>query len=150
MRAYMHRLSRRGLDLQLDLVQVHGTVAMFISHLDTSTQVNSIYLPAQTLDNALDHLDPRHDESGAIPAVRHRHNLDVFVVLSELSIFFADSFETLRAGNAGVVFDALAIENGHSLHDDDPPVPAIFILREDVSLCNNHHKRNTDNFNLIN
>jgi hypothetical protein len=140
MRAYVHRLSCRGLDLQLDLIQIHGTVAVLICHLYASAQVNSVYLAAQTFDDTLDHLDPRYDESGAIPAIRHRHDLDVFIVLGELSILFANSFETLRAGNAGVVFDALAVENGHSFHNDDPPVPAILILSENVSLCNNHNK----------
>ena len=95
MRSNMHRLTDLVLELQLDLIQLHGAIPMLIGELDASTEVNRIDLATETFDDSVDHLRPWHDQAGTISTVRHGHNLDIFSVFGKLTALLTNPFETL-------------------------------------------------------
>jgi hypothetical protein len=115
-----NRLRELGLQLQFDLIQVHRTVTVLVSHFDARAQVDSIKFLVQSIQQALDHTDPGHDESWTVAAVGQGNDLDVFVMLRELTALRTNPLEALCTGDARMVLDALAVENGDFLHVLDP------------------------------
>ena len=69
----------------------------------------------EVLRHLAQQLDPRHGEPGAVTTIGHRHELDG-VVLRELRVLLRHGLVALRARDAGVVLDLLAVDDGDVCH----------------------------------
>lgn len=121
MRADEDRLRELGFQFHFDLVQVHRTVAVLVGHLDARAEMNCVRFPLQSLQHAMNHINPGHDESGTIAAIGHRDDFDLLIIFCKFSAFRADSLEALGTSDTGVVFDSLTVVYGDLFHVLDLP-----------------------------
>jgi hypothetical protein len=105
------------LEVDLHLIEVDRALSGFHGRFDAGTQVDRIDGAIQVPGDLSQLLDPRHDQAGAVSAVRHGDQVDL-IVLSELAVFLLDSLETLRACDTRMVLDFFAVKDGYIGHDD--------------------------------